>query len=506
MPTVDLTRIGSNIGAMYSLDALLTINNKLASHQTRLATGKRINSAADDPAGLVIATKMHSRSEGLRVVQDNISDAKNMLSVAESGLGKLTDIITKMRSKATQAASDTLGASERQTIQTQLSNFAAQVDDILAETKWNGVQLLDGSASKVFQTGVDYGETTTWAMSTDLSAETGLGLSTEYVSTDISNTSYSTSITGGAAVSATLTAGTVDTGTYSFEILDAATSATTGTVNLSGAHLTGVTGAAATTGGVPAGELASGDYLMEITAVTSTTTVSYRISNDGGATWDTVVAGEDISGGGVVLDAAGNETGLTLTFATDPSALTVNDTFEFEYIAADQVKAELNDAGGVAVQIDNNGDGVGTTSDTAMYVDAGGTANTGRGLNFTLAAIGSITAGETASVDFHDAGTHVIDVSTASKAATYMNQAEQALDKINSVMADLGSLMARMDIKEEAAASSRINVEAAYNRIMNANMAEEQVEASKYLVLQQTAIAMLAQANQAPQSILSLFR
>ena len=61
MPTVDLTRIGSNIGALYSLQSLLDINNKLATTQQHLSTGKRINSASDDPAGLVIATKMNAR-------------------------------------------------------------------------------------------------------------------------------------------------------------------------------------------------------------------------------------------------------------------------------------------------------------------------------------------------------------------------------------------------------------------------------------------------------------
>jgi hypothetical protein len=67
MATVDVTRIASNIGALNSLNSLMNINAKLATHQTRLSTGKRINSAADDPAGLTIATKMLARSEGLKV-------------------------------------------------------------------------------------------------------------------------------------------------------------------------------------------------------------------------------------------------------------------------------------------------------------------------------------------------------------------------------------------------------------------------------------------------------
>ena len=101
---------------------------------------------------------------------DNISDAKNMLSVAEGGLSKLTSILVTMRSKANQAASDTLGSSERATIQAQLSAFAEQIDDLINETKWNGVKLLDGTVSKQFQTGVDEGEFTTWTLTQEHTA------------------------------------------------------------------------------------------------------------------------------------------------------------------------------------------------------------------------------------------------------------------------------------------------------------------------------------------------
>ncbi len=73
-------------------------------------------------------------------------------------------------------------------------------------------------------------------------------------------------------------------------------------------------------------------------------------------------------------------------------------------------------------------------------------------------------------------------------------------------LSDLGSLMARLTFKEDSVTTAQVNVEAAHSRVMNANMAEEQMNASKYSILQQTGIAMLAQANQAPQNLLSLFR
>jgi flagellin len=87
-----------------------------------------------------------------------------------------------------------------------------------------------------------------------------------------------------------------------------------------------------------------------------------------------------------------------------------------------------------------------------------------------------------------------------------MTTVNSALDNVTKALSNLGSLMARLTFKEDSVATSQVNVEASYNRIMNANMAEEQMNASKYSILQQTGIAMLAQANQAPQSLLSLFR
>jgi flagellin len=95
---------------------------------------------------------------------------------------------------------------------------------------------------------------------------------------------------------------------------------------------------------------------------------------------------------------------------------------------------------------------------------------------------------------------------TAQDFRDYMTYLDGKLDYVAKQMSNLGAFIGRLNFKEDQVAAAQINVEAAYNRIMNANMAEEQVNASKYLILQQTATAMLAQANTAPQFLLSLFR
>ena len=150
----DLTRIASNITGLNALNALKAVNRQLGIHQLRLSTGKRINEAADDPAGLTIATKLNYKSRGLGVALDNIGDAKNLLGVAEGSLSKISDILLLIRDKAEQAANDTLGTAEREAIASQIKALVSEIDTIVGETEWNGQALINGSSSNLtFQTG-----------------------------------------------------------------------------------------------------------------------------------------------------------------------------------------------------------------------------------------------------------------------------------------------------------------------------------------------------------------
>jgi len=154
-------------------------------------------------------------------------------------------------------------------------------------------------------------------------------------------------------------------------------------------------------------------------------------------------------------------------------------------------------------------DGVSATN-TGLYgywnAAGAATIHTGRGFDISAAAIGSVTTGDNRSFDYLAAGNYVVDVSSAGKAATYMSTVNSALDSVTKAMSNLGSMMARLNFKEDSVTTAQVNVEASYSRIMNADMANEQMEASKYTILQQTAISMLAQANLAPQNLLTLFK
>jgi len=278
---VDVTRVAGNIGALNSLYSLQNINNRLAVHQARLATGKRLMSAAEDPAGMNIASSFDIRRQAMKTTLNAIGDAKNLMSTAEGGLRKIEDILVKMQNKVLEAVGDTIGADQRRAITNQINAYRNEIDDIVNQTQWNGRVLLGSTTLGTFLTGLQ--------------------------------------ASGSAADTATAT-----------------------------------------------------------------------------------------------LGFAANTTGLGLT-----TAFSITDT------------ASAN------------------------------------------AALGQV-------------GT--------------------ALNRIRDNVSDVGAFTARLNFKEEALMVAHANTEAAYNRIMNANMAEEQVEASKFLILQQTATAMLAQANSAPQFLLSLFR
>ncbi|MCS7220024.1 MAG: flagellin [Anaerolineae bacterium] len=164
MATIDFTRINTNVAALNALNTLREVNKNLALAQTRLSTGRRINEAADDPAGLTLATKFDVRATGMQVAIDNIGDAKNLLAVAEGGLRKINEILAKMRAKAEAAASDTLGDAERAAIADDLEQFALEIDDIVRTTTWNSQQLISSTVTWDFHTGAASSDFTTWSL------------------------------------------------------------------------------------------------------------------------------------------------------------------------------------------------------------------------------------------------------------------------------------------------------------------------------------------------------
>ena len=154
-------RINTNTQAARSLQSLNRTSNEIGMRQLRLATGSKINSAADDSAGYTISKKLTVESRGQAQALSNIGDAKSVLSVAEGGLNSVQDILATMKEKVIQAGNDSLGTEERAAIQSQLDELKGEITDIIDGTEFNGNSLLsDGSTGAAstalnFQVGTD---------------------------------------------------------------------------------------------------------------------------------------------------------------------------------------------------------------------------------------------------------------------------------------------------------------------------------------------------------------
>lgn len=162
--------IHTNYASLVTQTNLSKTNNLLGNNQQRLGTGLRINSAADDAAGLQIATRLSSQSRGMDVALRNTGDATSMLQTAEGAFNETTDILQRMKDLATQSANDTNSAADRTSIQAEFDELAKEVTNIYNNTKFAGTALFTSkfTAAIKFQIGASAGETLTFDISTNL--------------------------------------------------------------------------------------------------------------------------------------------------------------------------------------------------------------------------------------------------------------------------------------------------------------------------------------------------
>lgn len=134
--------IFTSTSSMASMNALNQSNNVLSTAMERLGTGKRINSAADDAAGLQIATRLEGQSRGMSVAQRNIADATALLQVGEGAFDEATNIMHRMKDLATQSANDTNSVKDREAINVELTELFSELGNLLGNTSFAGEKLL----------------------------------------------------------------------------------------------------------------------------------------------------------------------------------------------------------------------------------------------------------------------------------------------------------------------------------------------------------------------------
>ena len=202
--------VNTNISASVAQNALSKNERAMNTAIERLSTGKRINSAKDDAAGLAISSRMTSQIRGLEAGMKNAGDAISMISVADGAMVEIGNMLQRMRELALQSANGTTTSADRDYLNTEYQNLHGEIERIAQNTQWNGTAILNVASNSVkYQVGANGGQT----------------IAVDFAAVDQTNGSAfgSFSSTGAAvSIAAGTTASAITTGSAAVTKIDAA--------------------------------------------------------------------------------------------------------------------------------------------------------------------------------------------------------------------------------------------------------------------------------------------
>jgi flagellin len=169
-----MTYIGTNVTALRAQNAINKSAASLGTAMERLSSGKRINSAKDDAAGLAIASRMTSQVRGLTAAMRNANDGISLAQTAEGAMGEVSNMLQRIRELAVGAANGTNSAGDRANTQTEVAALLAQIGDVASKTTFNNIKLVDGTATALtIQTGMNSGDTVALTIPSMATADLG---------------------------------------------------------------------------------------------------------------------------------------------------------------------------------------------------------------------------------------------------------------------------------------------------------------------------------------------
>jgi flagellin len=162
-----MTVINTNVSSLRAQNSSRLAAQAQATAMERLSSGKRINSAKDDAAGLAIASSMTASVRGMTVAIRNANDGISLAQTAEGALGEVSNMLQRIRELAVQASNGTYQSSDRDNLQTEVSALQSQITDVVTKTKFNGNTLFSATSTATsfsIQTGINSGDTTAIAV------------------------------------------------------------------------------------------------------------------------------------------------------------------------------------------------------------------------------------------------------------------------------------------------------------------------------------------------------
>ena len=494
--------INTNVSALRAQAANNANQNLLNTSMQRLSTGMRINSAQDDAAGLAITNRMTAQINGLNQAVKNSNDGLSLVSTGEGALTQTTSVLQRMRELAVQSSNDTNSSADRQYLNSEMTQLKAQIDSIASQTNFNDQNILDGSfTNKQLQIGSNAGQTMTMNIDSASSSSIGVYQAKEQALGAL------TAATGTVPANPVTSAGFKVKGYIGTSTVSVATGSDARTVASTVNGLTSSTGVTA-----------SAVTYAEISALGKAGNVSFQVTgkNNTAVSVSANIANvNDLSVLANSFNSASAQTGITAALSSDKSSITLESADGYDI----QLASFTTDATTKTVSVTGlQTDGV-TSAGSAKTLTSGGTDSTRIVGDLTFSSANAFTlqgsGAATSTADFVSASSTAtsqlsavssVDVTTVDNAATALNVIDGALSKVSAMNADLGAIGNRLTLTVNALTAASTNTSAAESRILDTDYSAETANLSKAQIISQASTAMLAQANQQPQQVLSLLK
>lgn len=492
-------RINTNVTALTALRNLDQTSESVSTSIQRLSSGLRINSAADDPAGLIISEGLRAQIDGMNQAISNAQDAGNLIKTAEGGLTEVNSLLRSIRQLAVHASNTGVNdANAVQADQQQIQSAIESIDRIATQTQFGNKRLLDGTSG-------------TSSAVIDTSRVAGASIGATFAGVSAQNGTVNVTVNNSATRAEAIGSATYASADSSISLVNGGTTGAGGTVVINGQSIT-VSGSdtvqslvnkinnlASTTGVSANFSSANGSGFIVLSQ--QNYGANFQITEQESATLINGTAGTSVSGlnATVTVVASGLVNGqvqsVTSTFvggrASGDSGLRVTDTTGNSILLTEAGNAETSVANDVARLTAGN-----------LQFQIG--ANGGQYVSTSLGNIQSTNLGNTSVAGINLKN---IDVTTGTGASNALTVVDEAIRQVSDLRAQLGSFQKNtIESTVNYLGVGVENLSASESQIRDTNVAQEVVNLTKNQILQQAGTSVLAQANQSPQLVLRLLQ
>ena len=482
--------LNTNIDSLNAQRNLTNSKATLSQALQRLSSGLRINSAADDAAGLAISQQFTTQINGTNQAVNNANDAVSEAQTAGGALSTLTDALQSIRTLAVESANGSNSAADRAALDAQVQQQIAEITRIASQTSFNGTKVLDGSSGvTTFQVGANVGNTISVNLAQGVRADqigqVASGSGTNVTATALTGSNLTIQVGTGTAVSI----GASVAGSAGTAAGQSAYSAYAKVQAINAAGVAGLTASASTTATGAAA-------FSNITGGSAGTTYALTINGVAIYAAGTAIAtGQVLTGSAVAtqINLYSSQTGVTAGLSA---------TGQLQLTAADG--RDINQVETVTAGTGGTGTGAGIAA-----AQTRGTITLSAASNIVIGGAGSADVGFNAggqTISLSAATLANADVLTVTGANNTIAAVDSALATVSAFQSQLGAIQNRFTSTVKNLQSTVQNLTSSRSTIQDADFAAETAKLTQSNVLQQAGISILAQANQQPQLILKLLQ